>query len=74
MLMLTRRQGESLLIGDDVQIFITKIDEGRVQIGIKAPPSIRVLRQELADGDLREGVDGRSFSGKPARGNRSGAA
>jgi len=47
MLIITRKKGESLMIGDDIEITISKIDDGSVKIGIVAPKSINILRKEL---------------------------
>jgi len=47
MLVLTRREGESFIVGDDVEIEILDIKPGVIRIGIKAPRSVRVMRSEL---------------------------
>lgn len=47
MLIITRKKGESLMIGDDIEIVISKIDDGSVKIGVKAPRDIEILRKEL---------------------------
>jgi len=47
MLIITRKKGESLMIGDDIEITISKIEDGSVKIGINAPKSISILRKEL---------------------------
>ena len=47
MLIITRKKGESLMIGNDIEIIISKIDDGSVKIGIKAPRDIQILRKEL---------------------------
>ncbi|MFL0165426.1 carbon storage regulator CsrA [Candidatus Clostridium helianthi] len=47
MLIITRKKGESLMIGDDIEIVISKIDDGSVKIGINAPKSIQILRKEI---------------------------
>ena len=47
MLIITRKKGESLMIGDDIEIIISKIDDGSVKIGIEAPRNIQILRKEL---------------------------
>lgn len=47
MLVITRKKGESLLIGDDIEITVTKIDDGTVKIAINAPKEITILRKEL---------------------------
>ncbi len=47
MLIIGRRIGESFFIGDDVKMTILEVRGNSVQIGIKAPISISVLREEL---------------------------
>lgn len=48
MLALTRRAGQSLLIGDSVEVRVIRIDGDRVVLGILAPRDIAVVRDELA--------------------------
>ncbi|MGJ4802916.1 carbon storage regulator [Luteimonas sp. SDU82] len=48
MLILTRRNGEAVLIGDDIRLIISESsDDGKVRIGIEAPSDVLVLRAEL---------------------------
>ncbi|MGH4050355.1 MAG: carbon storage regulator CsrA [Clostridium sp.] len=47
MLVIGRKKGESLLIGDDVEITIIKIENGSVKIAINAPREVGILRKEL---------------------------
>ena len=47
MLVLTRKVGESILIGDDIEVTVTMIDQNKVKIGIKSPPQIPIYREEL---------------------------
>ena len=47
MLILQRKRGESLLIGEDISITITSVDGERVRLAISAPPEVSVLRSEL---------------------------
>jgi len=47
MLVLSRKVGESILIGENVTIEITSIEGDRVCIGIDAPKDVRVYRKEL---------------------------
>lgn len=47
MLILTRRIGESLWIGDDVQVAVLSIKGGQVRIGVNAPKGIPVHREEI---------------------------
>jgi carbon storage regulator len=47
MLVLSRKAGESILIGDDIEIVITSIEAKRVKVGIKSPPNVPIYREEL---------------------------
>lgn len=48
MLILTRRQGETIKIGTDVEVTVLGVRGGQVRIGIKAPPQVTVDREEIA--------------------------
>jgi carbon storage regulator len=54
MLILTRRTGESLRIGDDVEVTVMAVNGSQVRIGIKAPRNIAVDREEIAERKRRE--------------------
>jgi carbon storage regulator len=59
MLVLTRKAGEVIVIGDDVRVTLLEIQGGRVRLGIAAPKGIPVNRQEVQDrhaGDPRAGA------------------
>ena len=47
MLVLSRKQGESIVIGNDIEVTITKIRGDRIQVGILAPRKVTVVRSEL---------------------------
>jgi carbon storage regulator len=47
MLVMRRRAGESILIGDDIEIQIMHIGESRIKIGITAPKSVAVGMKEV---------------------------
>ncbi len=47
MLVLTRRPGQSILVGDDVELVVVRIEGDRVVLGIDAPREVRVVRAEL---------------------------
>lgn len=47
MLVVTRKKGESILIGDDIEISINKIEDGSVKIAISAPKDVTILRKEV---------------------------
>ena len=47
MLVLTRRTGETICVGDDIQVEVLEVRPGVVRLGIRAPRQVRVLRAEL---------------------------
>jgi carbon storage regulator len=47
MLMMSRRQGEVILIGDDIEIVIAHIGRTRVRVGIRAPRETPVVAREV---------------------------
>jgi len=62
MLVLTRKLGEEILIGDDIKLIVSRIAGNRVTIGINAPGDVTILRGELnPDGVSQE-------TGKPQNG------
>lgn len=54
MLILTRKTGEGIILGNDVIIKIFEIEGDRVKIGIDAPKTTKVLRLELYEDISRE--------------------
>lgn len=49
MLILTRRPGESIQVGDDIEVSVLEIRGNQVRLGINAPADVLVLRSELLD-------------------------
>jgi carbon storage regulator len=47
MLVLTRRLGEAITIGDNVKLIVVEIDGNQVKLGIEAPREIEIYREEL---------------------------
>lgn len=47
MLVLGRKKGESIIIGEDIEISIIDIQKDMVKIGIKAPRQISIVRKEI---------------------------
>ena len=49
MLIVTRRKGQRIVLGNDIEIVITDISRSGVKIGIVAPSSLTILRGEVKD-------------------------
>ncbi len=49
MLVLTRKVGEQIKIGDEIVVSVVEVDRGNVRLGIDAPRHISILRQEVYD-------------------------
>lgn len=47
MLVLTRKTGESIMIGDDIELKIISVEGDQVKLGIEAPRSVKVYRSEI---------------------------
>lgn len=52
MLILQRKPGESLVIGEDITVSVVSIEGGRVRLAISAPAEVSILRSELLDAKL----------------------
>ena len=57
MLVLTRKREQKIRIGDDVVITILKVQGDQVSVGIEAPKSLPIVREELLLGKKEELVD-----------------
>lgn len=47
MLVLTRKPGQSVYIGDEVKITLMEIRGNQIRVGISAPPTVRIYREEI---------------------------
>jgi|TARA_B110000971_G_scaffold142533_1_gene145706 carbon storage regulator len=61
MLILTRRVGESLIIGDDIVINILGVKGNQIRIGVNAPKEISVHREEIYNRIQAEKADDKSI-------------
>lgn len=67
MLILSRRPGESISIGDDVLVSVIGVSGDRVKIGIEAPQHILILREELREAVREETKAGYQVAPKEIR-------
>jgi carbon storage regulator len=67
MLILTRRVGETVMIGNDVTVTVLGVKGNQVRIGVNAPRDVAVHREEIFERIKREEQDG-----APARAPKSG--
>jgi carbon storage regulator len=59
MLVLSRKVGESILISESIRITVVQsVKNGRIRLGIDAPPEVRVLREELLERDITMSAGG----------------
>ena len=54
MLIITRKVGESIVIGDGIEITVSKINDGNVKLGIQAPKDVNILRKEIVEMVIEE--------------------
>ena len=60
MLILTRRVGETLMIGDEVTVTVLGVKGNQVRIGVNAPKDVSVHREEIYDRIKKEQTDSES--------------
>lgn len=60
MLILSRRPGDSIVIGDGIRVVVVECDRRGVRLGIEAPPEVSILRgeivQQIAEENVRAGA------------------
>ncbi len=66
MLILTRRAGQALRIGDDIEVTVMAVNGSQVRIGISAPRQVAVDRGEIAERKRRERAASNSGAGGTA--------
>ena len=57
MLILTRRVGETLMIGDDVSVTVLGVKGNQVRLGINAPKDVEVHREEIYERIQKEKIE-----------------
>lgn len=62
MLVLTRKIGESIMIGNNIELKIISIDGDQIKVGIEAPKDIKVHRQEIFEAIQEENRQAASFT------------
>lgn len=62
MLVLTRKEGERIQIGDNICVTVVRIVGGGVRLGVEAPPEVPVMRAEL-----KEKIDGERQNSAPSQ-------
>lgn len=55
MLVLSRKQGENIRIGDDIVMTVLSVSDTQVKIGIEAPPDVKIFREEVLK-NIRENL------------------
>jgi len=60
MLIITRRKGQRIVLGNDIEIVITDISRSGVKIGVIAPSSLTILRAEVRDAVVQANRDAAS--------------
>jgi carbon storage regulator len=58
MLVLSRKLGEKILIGDSIVLTVVKIDRNQIRLGIEAPSDVAIYREEIAPARADEKVGG----------------
>ncbi len=62
MLVLSRKVGEKILIGDDISVTVVRVAQGTVRIGVEAPQSLQIVREELKSQKQAERAETESAS------------
>lgn len=60
MLVLSRKAGEKIKIGKDIEISILKVEGGSIRIGIEAPKNLTILRMEVFEKIQNENIESAS--------------
>lgn len=61
MLVISRKKGESIIIGNNIEVTVVKLDDGTVKLAIDAPRDITILRKELYKEVEDENIEATKF-------------
>ena len=64
MLVLSRKVGEKILIGDNIAVTVVRVAQGIVRIGVDAPKELPIVREEIL-GQLQEDPEARAPAARP---------
>lgn len=67
MLILSRRAGESITIGDDIVVTVVAVGGNHIRLGISAPRDVRVLRDEIVQAIKNENHAAANAADNPRR-------
>ena len=73
MLILTRKPGQGICIGNDIQITVKEINGNQVRLGIEAAPAIKVYRSEIYEQIIKENISAASAGGIKFNSTRFGS-
>jgi len=59
MLVLSRKVGQRILIGDQIAVTVVRVAQGAVRIGIEAPDHLSIIREEIKQGGQAEPEEGK---------------
>ena len=57
MLVLSRKLGEKIVIGDSIVLTVVKIDRNQIRLGIEAPSSVAIYREEISPARIDQPLD-----------------
>ncbi len=61
MLILTRKKGEGIILGDKIELTVLETHDGKVKIGINAPSDVKILRTEIRERVIKENQTAREL-------------
>lgn len=65
MLILQRREGEKILIGDDISVSVVSVEGNRVKLAISAPREVSILRGELRETEIANQESAVEYTASP---------